>query len=289
MAMFELHPVCEKLQPYISFYYEMKWERKDYNNGIHEVVLPSGKAFMVFQYEGRFRGIIFNQEIDVPKFYTIGQQTSNYAIFSDFDTMGLVGVAFKPTGLNHFFGLDISKLTNTPTDSFQLFTENIKSFETVFDKQQQTENRIALVEELLVAELGTKTFKKTFIDISIDLMDESLGCKSISSIIKKLNVSERYFQKKFKQIVGVAPSVYNRIVRFNHLFSEYDAHDLDNNAKLSSLFNYYDLSHFRKDFKKYCGAAPKKFHLERFKFINQAFVKNPIFLNQTVQSQSKLF
>lgn len=281
--MFNLFPVCEKLQPYISFFYEMKWESKDYENGIREVILASGKAFMVFQYEGRFRGTIFNKETKVPKFYTIGQQTSNYAIFSDFDTMGLVGVAFKPTGLNHFFGLDISKLTNTPTDTFQLFTENIKSFETVFDKQQQTENRIALVEELLLAELGTKKFKKTFIDVSIDLMDESLGCKSISSIVKKLNVSERYFQKKFKQIVGVAPSVYNRIVRFNHLFSEFDVNEKNNYPILSTLFNYYDLSHFRKDFTKYCGEAPQKFHLEKFKFITEAFVKHPIFLNQTMQ------
>ncbi len=53
--MFTLFPVTKKLQPYNSFFYDMKWESKDYDNGISEVILPSGKAFMVFQYAGRFK------------------------------------------------------------------------------------------------------------------------------------------------------------------------------------------------------------------------------------------
>ena len=283
MAMFELQPVCEKLQPYISFYYEMKWESKDYDNGIREVVLPSGKAFMVFQYEGRFRGSIFNEERLVPKFYTIGQQSTTYTIFSDFKTLGLIGVAFKPTGLKHLFDADVPSLTNTPTDSALLFDEDLTSFETLFFNETQTKDRLVLIEQLLLNKLGNKKFKKCFIDISIDLMNESLGCEPISTFYKKLNVSERYFQKKFKNMVGVTPSIYNRIIRFNHLFSEYDLQNKNNYPILSALFNYYDVSHFRKDFKKYCGEIPQKFHLEKFKFIKEAFVKNPIFLNGTAR------
>ncbi len=280
--MFALHPVCEKLQPYVSFFYEIKWKSKHYDNGIREVVLPSGKAFVVFQYEGRFRGTIFNEERLVPKFYTIGQQSTNYIIFSDFKTMGLIGVAFKPTGLKHLFDVDIPSLTNTPVDSALLFGEDLQTFEIAFDAERQTKNRLALIERLLLDKLGDNIFKNTFIDVSIDLMNESLGCAPISTITKKLNVSERYFQKKFKHMVGVSPSVYNRIIRFNHLFSEFDVHDKNNYPILSALYNYYDLSHFRKDFKKYCGEIPKKFHLEKFNFIREAFVKNPIFLNRSV-------
>jgi len=279
--MFTLFPVTKKLQPYISFYYEMKWESKDYDNGIREVILPSGKAFMVFQYEGRFRGTIYGQERFVPKYYTIGQQSSNYTVFSDHKTMGLIGAAFKPTGLHKLFNIDVSTYTNIPTDSTSLFGKDIQPFEVLFEAENEALKRVELIENLLLGRLGDKDFKYNFIDVSIDLMHASLGWGSISSIVKKLNVSERYFQKKFKLMVGIAPSAYNRIIRFNNLFSELDQHNENDYRILSALFHYYDSSHFRKDFKKYCGEVPKQFHLDKFEFVKEAFVKNPIFLNST--------
>lgn len=277
--MFTLYPVTQHLHPYIDFFYEMKWESKDYEKGIREEILPSGKAFMVFQYAGRFRGSMQNQEIFVPKYYTIGQQSSNYTVFSDHQTMGLIGVAFKPTGLHKLFDIDVSTLTNTPTDSKTLFGKDLQNFEVLFEAEGQTNKRIELIENLLLKKIENKKFNTNFIDVSIDLMDNTLGCSPISTITKKLNVSERYFQKKFKLMVGIAPSVYNRIIRFNNLFSELDAHNENDYSVLSALFNYYDLSHFRKDFKKYCGEVPKQFHLDKFEFVKEAFVKNPIFLN----------
>jgi AraC-like DNA-binding protein len=257
----------------------MKWESKDYDNGIREVILPSGKAFMVFQYAGRFRGTIHDQELFVPKYYTIGQQSSNYTVFSDHKTMGLIGAAFKPTGLHKLFNVDVSTLTNIPTDSTSLFGKDIQSFETLFEAEKKTENRVGLIENLLLGKLGDKEFQDNFVDVSIAMMNTSLGCGPISPIIKKLNVSERYFQKKFKLMVGIAPSAYNRIIRFNNLFSELDANNANDYRILSALYHYYDSSHFRKDFKKYCGEIPKQFHLDKFEFIKEAFVKNPIFLD----------
>jgi len=279
--MFTLFPVTKKLQPYISFFYEMKWESKDYDNGIREVILPSGKAFMVFQYEGRFRGTIHDQERFVPKYYTIGQQSSNYTVFSDHKAMGLIGAAFKPTGLHKLFNVDVSTFTNIPTDSTLILGKDIQSFETLFEAEKQTQKRVGLIENLLLEKVGDKKFNSNFVDVSIDLMNASLGCSPISSIIKKLNVSERYFQKKFKSMVGIVPSAYNRIIRFNNMFSELDAHNENDYRILSALFHYYDSSHFRKDFKKYCGEIPKQFHLDKFEFIKEAFVKNPIFLNSS--------
>lgn len=276
--MFTTYPVTKKLQPYVSFYYDLQWDRKDYEKDIRETVLPSGKGFMVFQYQGRFRGSINNEERFVPKFYTIGQQTKNYILFSDSETTALIGVAFKPTGLYHFFGKDISKFTNNPKDSQTILNVDLKHFEFLYQNENDTTKKIKLVEQLLVEQLDNKRFAPNFIDIAIEFMDKSLGCYRITEIIKKLNVSERYFQKKFKEVTGISPSAYNRIVRFNNLFSQYNIEDKNNHQTLVALFNYYDLAHFSKDFKKYCGESPKKFHLEKFKFVKEAFVNNPIFL-----------
>lgn len=87
-------------------------------------------------------------------------------------------------------------------------------------------------------------------------------------------MSPRYFQKKFKEVIGIQPSVFCRITRFNFLFSEMNTKTNDFST-LSILYNYYDLSYFSKDFKRYCGSAPSKFYLEKFEFLNQVFINNP--------------
>ena len=276
--MFTTYPVTKKLQPYVSFYYDLNWERKDYENDIRETVLPSGKGFMVFQYKGRFRGMMDNEEQFVPKYYTIGQQTKTYTLFSDHETNSLTGVAFKPTGLYHMFGQNMALLANSTMDSKTVLGSDLTHFEISYEKESRTEMKVNMVEGLLLNQLEDKKYVPSFIDISIDMMNRSLGCEPITKITKKLNVSERYFQKKFKEMVGITPSEYNRIVRFNNLFSQFDAEDQNNYKTLVALFNYYDLAHFSKDFKKYCGETPKKFHLDKFKFVKEAFIKNPIFL-----------
>lgn len=276
--MFTTYPVTKKLQPYISFYYDLNWERKDYENDIRETVLPSGKGFMVFQYKGRFRGMMDNEEQFVPKYYTIGQQTKTYTLFSDHETNALTGVAFKPTGLYHMFGQNMALLANSTMDSKTVLGSDLTHFETSYEKESRTEKKVNMVEQLLLNQLEDKKYVPSFIDIAIDMMNRSLGCEPITKVTKKLNVSERYFQKKFKEIVGITPSEYNRIVRFNNLFSQFDTEDQNNYKTLVALFNYYDLAHFSKDFKKYCGETPKKFHLDKFKFVKEAFIKNPIFL-----------
>ena len=276
--MFTTYPVTKKLQPYVSFYYDLNWKRKDYENDIRETVLPSGKGFMVFQYKGRFRGMMDNEEQFVPKYYTIGQQTKTYTLFSDHETNSLTGVAFKPTGLYHMFGQNMALLANSTMDSKTVLGSDLTHFETSYEKESRTEKKVNMVEQLLLNQLEDKKYVPSFIDIAIDMMNRSLGCEPITKITKKLNVSERYFQKKFKEMVGITPSVYNRMVRFNNLFSQFDTEDQNNYKTLVALFNYYDLAHFSKDFKKYCGETPKKFHLDKFKFVKEAFIKNPIFL-----------
>ena len=185
--MFTTYPVTKKLQPYVSFYYDLNWERKDYENDIRETVLPSGKGFMVFQYKGRFRGMMDTKEQFVPKYYTIGQQTKTYTLFSDHETTALSGVAFKPTGLYHMFGQNMALLANSPMDSKTVLGSDLTHFEISYEKESRTEMKVNMVEGLLLNQLEDKKYVPSFIDIAIDMMNRSLGCEPITKITKKLS------------------------------------------------------------------------------------------------------
>ncbi len=76
---------------------------------------------------------------------------------------------------------------------------------------------------------------------------------------KDLPLCERHFRRKFKQIMGLAPSVFFRLQRFHHalrLRKEKPYLDL---FDLISLCKFYDHSHFTREFKHFSGLSPTKF------------------------------
>ena len=268
------------LQPYITHLYSIKWERSNYTDGITEMSLPSGTGFMVFQFTGRFKGSIYDKEITPDEFYTIGQQTAKYILTSDDEVVELTGAVFNPTGLYKLFGFDMLHLVNNPMDTRILLNNTLKDFTFVYKAKNKVEDRVQLVENLLLKQLKNSSYNPCVVDTAITLFQKGKGCCSVKEIAEQLNISERYLQKKFKLMVGITPSSYNRIVRFNYLFAEMQSNNKHDYKTLSALFNFYDFAHFSKDFKRYCGESPSKFHLEQFQFLKEAWVDSPFFINK---------
>ncbi|CAZ98698.1 helix-turn-helix domain-containing protein [Zobellia galactanivorans] len=277
--MHTAYPPPEALLPFVSFFYEIKWERKDYGEKIEEFILPSGMGFMVFQYSGSIYGrSIGGKKPFVPKCYTTGQQINAYTLTSDDEIVALIGVAFKPAGLRKLFGFDMHTLVDTPLSTESLLNVNLTKFSHQLERTTDPQERISMVEQLLLDRVDRANKTSPMVDLGLEMMYESYGCIQVREVSDKLNVSMRYFQKKFKEVVGIPPSTFNRIVRFNNLFSEIDMNAQNDYASLGTLYNYYDFSHFYKDFKKYCGHTPREFHIERFKFIQEVFVKDSLFI-----------
>ncbi len=267
--MFKTFIPSKILQPYIAFYYTIKCKKVDYESIISEYCLPNGLGIMGFHFYGSFYIVQKKEKKELPRFYTVGQQTSSYYIKSDSNIVEFYGVTFKPTGLWHFFGLDMSSITDKAIATTSLFRCDIQKFSKQFDEHQAPASKIKLIEKLFLDELLSVQPQLNVIDSAILRINETYGCCSISELTSYLGISARYFQKQFKKMVGITPSAYKRIVRFNFMFAEIKKGTPIDCKSLSALYNYYDFPHFSRDFKKYCGASPSKFHIEKFKFLEE--------------------
>ncbi len=267
--MFQTFIPYKILQPYIAFYYTLKCQKSDYDHIISEYALPSGFGHMGFHFCGSFYIVQKNEIKELPRFYTVGQQTHQYYINSDSDLVYFYGVTFQPTGLWHLFGIDMPSITDKAIASTSLFSNNIEKFTKQFDADQEPTSKIKLIENLLRNQLATAKPQLNVIDSAIQRINENYGCCSISELINYLGINERYFEKKFKKMVGITPNAYKRFVRFNFMFSEIEKDATIDCKGLSALYNYYDFSHFSKDFKRYCGTCPSNFHIEKFKFLQE--------------------
>lgn len=283
--MFETYAPSIILQPYIAFYYTIKCQLSDYENGISEFCIPSGYAHMGFHLKGIFYVVQQNKKQELSRYYTVGQQTERYYFNSDSNIVELYGVTFQPTGLWHLFKPNMPLITNKAVATHSILESNLKEFTENFEAEQSTKSRIQCIENIFTERLSSLQPQQNVMDSTIQIIKENYGCYTIKSLTEKLGITERYLEKKFKAMVGITPSTYKRIVRFNYMMDEIKADTHTDYQLLSALFNYYDFPHFSKDFKKYCGVSPSKFQVDRFNFL-QEVIESKVFLIKNQQRPS---
>ncbi len=284
--MFKLYPPSRLLQPYIAYYYVIILDKENYDGPIKEICLPSGYCHIAFQLKGRCYTLQNNELQKLSGFYIAGQSTRHYCINSGSEIVEKFGIAFKPTGLYHFFRLDMPSIANKAWSPQCSLKNYFHQFRERLEVEQTDKSRIELTDNILIKKLLDIKPQLNLIDSSIPIIMGSRGCQSIKETAFKLRVGERYLQKNFKRMVGVAPSIYKRIVRFNHIFLEMKANTSTSYKSLAALFNYYDFSHFSKDFKDYCGVCPSEFHLHNCSFLQEFLEKSSSIVNPQYEFRS---
>ena len=100
----------------------------------------------------------------------------------------------------------------------------------------------------------------------IDWLDHSLleiyktnGVISQEELAEISNISLRHFRRKFKEIIGVPPKYFCKVIQLNTVFEFLNIGDREKLHHLALDCGYYDQAHFIKDFKKLIGESPHNF------------------------------
>ncbi|MFI5369910.1 MAG: helix-turn-helix domain-containing protein, partial [Spirochaetia bacterium] len=81
------------------------------------------------------------------------------------------------------------------------------------------------------------------------------GLITINELTEKMGYSQRYLAMKFDRFVGLGPKTLAEIVRFQNRFVHLTCYG---SAERSLDFDddYYDQSHFTREFKRFSGLPP---------------------------------
>lgn len=278
--------VPDHIRSTATFYYQM---RKGAMEPDHpgELLMPSGTGILAFHLQGRYHvSALAFFDGELPKNYLIGQQTVSYRLWVEEDT-DIFGIALHPTSAWKMTGVPSYQLTNSPTDPYTLFPTKYHPFLKAIEESENFEQRCKSGNTLLEFFQAEHSPQKTLVDYALDLIFEKKGCLSTRNLCKELHVSERHLQHLFRQQIGVSPLQYARITRFNAIFVEFTRTEAPRDLGfLTSFYNYYDASHFFKDFKAYSGEAPSQFHLEKFSLLKELVEKDP-YLTQVQHLKSR--
>lgn len=133
-------------------------------------------------------------------------------------------------------------------------------------KEMANEHDIKVLEEMFHQHLGhfyeewNKELQSTPL---VDFILTNKGLLTIQDLLDHGNLSERTAERLFHKEVGTTPYRFICLVRFNYIIREIEKNnDIVPIVDLIEQYNYYDQSHFEKDFKKFLGQSIKTYKNE---------------------------
>jgi AraC-like DNA-binding protein len=89
----------------------------------------------------------------------------------------------------------------------------------------------------------------------VDFIYEKKGLLTLKELQEHVPYSERTLERLFKKEVGASPYRFMCLVRFNYVIREIECKPEIPVSNLIAQYNYYDHSHFEKDFQKFLGQS----------------------------------
>lgn len=248
---FEKIAPIQELKPYLKYLaISENTEAGEYK------VFPSTGLVMGIQYKGHLSSIV-NQEATNLANAGISGIADTFKIFKNSADIGTILVYFNEIGLAAFSSCPSNELFNKSISLNDIFDkQKISEIEEKLAEAKSDRQRIDLVQIFLLSQLGV-TEQDRLIAEAIKLIYQARGNIRIKEINRQLSISQSPFEKRFRKLVGVSPKKFSSIVRFNNVLSELEASK--SLVEICYENNFFDQSHFIKDFKQYTGETPEKY------------------------------
>ena len=241
-----------KLAPYVRMFWVYEGEASVEKPYIYRGY-ADGCTEMVFHYRGVYDQLVDDKQVGS---YAAGiqGQTRKYSRFVVDRDWGIFGCYLYPYALPKLFSLPASDFTDQMTEfGTVLGVEGVELEERMLTAPDNS-SRVAILTAFLETRLGEVRTAEPLVFASIGPILNTRGLVNVRALAREYFLSDRRFERKFKDFAGFSPKTYTRIIRFQAALKEYGS-----NKSLTDIAydcGYYDQSHFINDFREFTGYSP---------------------------------
>ncbi len=163
-------------------------------------------------------------------------------------------VIFKPHALQTLLGINASRLSDGWADLHEFSAEDLQ-VQLIEAKNEQ--ERMTLLTSFLLARFKQAKTRDTLVEESLRFIHKNIGSIHVKYLLDYLNISERQFERRFTQTVGLSPHLYIRVKRFNEAIRLIKTRQFERLTDVAYALNFSDQSHFIRDIKAFSGMTPK--------------------------------
>jgi AraC-like DNA-binding protein len=168
----------------------------------------------------------------------------------------IIAFFFMPFAMAGIFNISAAKLLNAPVDLHNCLSHKTNAIRTQLIYAESTTQKVEVLGHFLIHQLQENNKVCGIIRSATDEIMTRPDTGILATLLKKLKVNERTFQRIFKKYVGVTPSQYRRICQFQLSFAQVRAKEFNTLTDVAYDNGFADQSHFIRSFKEFADTTP---------------------------------
>lgn len=247
---YRIIPPCDELKGVISHFWAATWDAKSRAPNMVYYIIANTLTNITFAFDSanKHSELLFSaieghthlpQQLPVAGFYH------------------LTGVSVHSYALPFLFNTPSSDLSN----KFLSLTTFLGHEGSVLNEKTALANsidrRIEILSKYFIALLKEQGKEDRLMTNAVKEIRKYNGYIKVMKMAADFNLSQRQFNRRFKEFSGFNPKMYARIARFESIIKNYSS--LSALTELSHSKGYYDQAHFNHEFKAFTGFKPKDF------------------------------
>jgi AraC-like DNA-binding protein len=221
-------------------------------------VMPNALPGIVFQHDNG-NSVLANivtpsHTAHTPTSFLYGPGTEASIMNYKKGSYASIQVIFKPHTLHTLLGLNASALTNGFAELNEFSDEDL---DLRLMEASSNRKRVALLTDFLLAKFKQAQSRDGLIEESLRFIHQNIAYINVKQLLRHLAISERQFERRFSQTVGIAPQAYIRVKRFNEAIRLMKTRQYAKLTDIAYALHFHDQSHFIRDTKALSGLTPK--------------------------------
>jgi len=172
---------------------------------------------------------------------------------------GAIGIEFKPASAYRFFPFPFKEIKNSVVLAREALDHDFSEIQLRISDDSAVERKLALVQGYLLSILRSSERSDPLVEWAVASILGSRGLVRVSDLCDQSGYSKRYLDRRFANNVGVSPKVLARIIRFLPLFRSYLQRGSARTPGDGIPDQYYDRSHFIREFRQFTGRSPRAY------------------------------
>ena len=244
-----------ELKPWVKFIWHLKM---DCETTVNHKLLPTDSIDIVMNRAAQITYLFGSAKIEAPDFHFNGMR-NRYGFIRQTGRPDVFGISFYPFGLYPFIQTPLSIFRDQIADLKSASEFLYRQFDSVIDPLREDSETAALLEKVLLAALNISKTDENALPLL-----QMFYCAGQEVAIKEFclqnHITQKTFERTCLKYTGLTPKVLQRLKRFRGVSNQliYSGSETDL-ASLAFDHEYYDQSHFIKEFKDFSGASPGQF------------------------------
>lgn len=253
----------DALKPYVKYF----WCLQNTCSGISQKnfrTIADGCPGLIFQ--NKDSGIFSKNDTPLPGIFLFGP-TTKYAAINITGNFNTIGAYFYPNALKSVFGFNAFELTDSCLDADMIAQKYALHLSDQLQNISTPENQIKALSFFLMKELNANKKDDLLMQHALNMIIFEGGNVSITKLRQHLNISERNFERRFKQYVGISPKLFSRICLFQKTLKQLQNNQFNKMSDIAFDNDYSDQSHFIRTFKEFAGFSPQQYQAQSIELV----------------------